>query len=556
MLSYKLSNFLLNGHDESPITDDGVTFSELKDDVIKARASIKSVPNEEIALFHSDAYIFLVWLLAAWQEGRKVLVPVDKNIALNPRFSGWLKVGEFDAPDLTEWDVGNEVANRVLSEVDSNFGALGVFTSGSTGEPVRIDKTMRQLENEVDALEFTFGEKIEKDVVFYRSVSHQHFFGMPFGVFWAISRGSMLSRVAIKGGHEWNTSTPQVLITSPSFLKSIADTTSLHKKIGSGIQSIFSAGGILEDSIFSTINSITNNRVFDVYGSSETGHIAWRSSPEMPWQVQEGVEFKRPVEDVLEIKSKFCPSDEWFSTSDLAHLRGNSFEILGRADRIIKIEGIRVSLIQLVASIKESSLVEDCLISDIDNGRRTQLGAVLKLSSLGLQTLEVDGRLPLINTLKESLRSKVNAIAIPRRWRFIEEFPVNSLGKVLKVNLDGIFSEGLKTPIIISRKVDENSIELVLDMLKNLDCFNGHFDDFPVVPGVALIEWAVKAADVHLVKSHIFSGMSQIKFQKFIKPNQIIRLRLDLDPESMSLKYKYHNAGNVYSSGILKFRNK
>jgi 3-hydroxymyristoyl/3-hydroxydecanoyl-(acyl carrier protein) dehydratase len=276
----------------------------------------------------------------------------------------------------------------------------------------------------------------------------------------------------------------------------------------------------------------------------------------MPWQVQEGVEFKRPVEDVLEIKSKFCPSDEWFSTSDLARLRGKSFEILGRADRIIKIEGTRVSLSQLVASIKESSLVEDCLISDIENGRRAQLGAVLKLSSLGLQTLENDGRLPLINSLKESLRSKVNAIAIPRRWRFIEEFPVNSLGKVLKVNLDGIFSEGLKTPIIISRKVDENSIELVLDMLKSLDCFNGHFDDFPVVPGVALIEWAVRAADVHLVKNHIFSGMSQIKFQKFIKPNKIIRLRLDLDPESMSLKYKYHNAGIVYSSGILKFRNK
>ena len=100
MLSYKLSNLLLNDRDDLPITDDGATFAGLKDDVSKARASIKSVPNDEIALFHSDAYIFLVWLLAAWQEGRKVLVPVDKNIALNPSFSGWFKVGEFDIPDL------------------------------------------------------------------------------------------------------------------------------------------------------------------------------------------------------------------------------------------------------------------------------------------------------------------------------------------------------------------------------------------------------------------------------------------------------------------------
>ena len=556
MLSHKLSTLLLNEHDELSITDDGVTLAELKNDVSRARGSIKSVPNDEIALFHSDAYIFLVWLLAAWQEGRKVLVPVDKNITLSTRFSSWFKVGEFDAPDLTGWDSGNEVINRVFTEIDSSFEALGIFTSGSTGEPVQIDKTIRQLENEVDALEFTFGEKIEKDVVFYRSVSHQHFFGMPFGVYWALSRGSRFSRVAIKGGHEWNTSTPQVFITSPSFLKSIGDATSQHKSIGSGIRSIFSAGGILEDSIFSTINSITNTRVVDVYGSSETGHIAWRSSPDMSWQVQEGVEFKRPIEDVLQIKSKFCPNDDWFPTSDLARLSGNSFEILGRADRIIKIEGTRVSLSQLMASIRESGLVEDCLISDIENGRRAQLGAILRLSPLGLQILEVDGRLRLINSLKESLRSKVNSIAIPRRWRFVEEFPANSLGKVLKVNLDGLFLEGLKTPIIINRKVEGKTVELVLDMLKSLDCFNGHFDGFPVVPGVALIEWAVRAAEAHLVKNHIFSGMSQIKFQKFIKPNQIIRLSLDLNTESMNLKYKYHNVGIVYSSGILKFRDK
>ena len=249
MLSHKLSTLLLDSNYERLITEDGVTLAALKKDVANARESIKAVTHDELALFHSDAYIFLVWLLAAWQEGRKVLVPVDKNIALSPKFANWFKIGEFDAPDLTQWGNGKGLDVETFSVLKPGFDALGVFTSGSTGEPVRIDKTIRQLENEVDALEFTFGAAIPKDVVFYRSVSHQHFFGMPFGVYWAISRGSMLSRMAIKGGHEWNTSNPQVLITSPSFLKSIADTTAQHKNIGLGIQSIFSAGGILEDSI-------------------------------------------------------------------------------------------------------------------------------------------------------------------------------------------------------------------------------------------------------------------------------------------------------------------
>ena len=378
---------------------------------------------------------------------------------------------------------------------------------------------------------------------------------MPFGIFWALSRGSRIARVAIKGPHEWNSITPQVLITSPSFLKSVADTTAQHKNLGSNIQSIFCAGGVLDAATFSKINEVTNTRVVDIYGSSETGHIAWRSSPDMPWQVQAGVEFKKPIETVLEIKSKFCPSYEWFPTSDLAIQKDDSFEILGRADQIIKIEGTRISLSHLVKSIGESELVDDCLISDLGNGRRSQLGGVLKLSKLGIETVEAKGKLYLINAIKDSLRGKVISISIPRRWRFVDEFPKNSLGKILKIELDDLFSRGLKAPIVISKNSHELSLRLLLDMPKSLRCFEGHFDEFPVVPGVALIEWAIKNAQNLLLKNCIFSGMSQIKFLNFIKPNQLIWLKLDFDQTSLNLKFEYFNADTIFSSGILKFRN-
>ena len=555
MPANKLSTFLLGNLDESLITDDGITLARLKDDVAKARGSLKAIASQKIALFHSDAYIFLVWLLAAWQEGRKLLVPVDKGIASNPEFDEWFKLGEFDDPDISTWSDQAEEGNKRFIAIDQEFDALAVFTSGSTGSPVKISKKIWQLESEIAAMEFTFGEVISNDVVFNRSVSHQHFFGMPFGIFWALSRGSKISRVAIKGPHEWNSITPQVLITSPSFLKSVADTTAQHKNLGSNIQSIFCAGGVLDAATFSKINEVTNTRVVDIYGSSETGHIAWRSSPDMPWQVQAGVEFKKPIEIVLEIKSKFCPSYEWFPTSDLAIQKGDSFEILGRADQIIKIEGTRISLSHLVKSIRESELVDDCLISDLGNGRRSQLGGVLKLSKLGIETVEAKGKLYLINAIKDSLRGKVISISIPRRWRFVDEFPKNSLGKILKIELDDLFSRGLKAPIVISKNSHELSLRLLLDMPRSLRCFEGHFDEFPVVPGVALIEWAIKNAQNLLLKNCIFSGMSQIKFLNFIKPNQLIWLKLDFDQTSLNLKFQYFNADTIFSSGILKFRN-
>ena len=554
MLSNKLSNLLLSKADGVLITNDGVTLSQLKDDVARARSSLKKVMHDEIALYESDAYRFLVWTLAAWQEGRKVLVPVDKSIALNPIFSNWFMIGEFDGAHLSAWQQDLDLSNKIFHQIEVDFDALGVFTSGSTGDPVRIDKKIWQLENEVEALEYTFGDLIPRGVAFIRSVSHQHFFGMPFALLWAVSRGSMITRQAIKGGHEWNTSYPQVLVTSPSFLKSIVDLDAEHKNIGTGVKSIFSAGGFLDDAVHRSINKVANTRVVDIYGSSETGHIAWRSSPDMPWELQKGVEFKKPIDEILEIKSKFCPNNDWFTTSDLARQSGDSFEILGRADRILKIEGTRISLSQLVNAIKESDLVEDCHISDLEGGRRSQLGCVIKLNSHGCLLISTEGKLALINQLKISLRGKVNSIAIPRRWRFVDKFPQNAMGKVVKKNLDDLFSENIKSPIVVSRRTHGLLLELVLDMSKTLACFKGHFDGFPVVPGVALIEWAIKYSQESLGTSSEFIGMSQVKFQSFIKPNQIVHLKLDFIPEKMNLKFKYHNADAIFSSGILKFR--
>ena len=554
MSGNKLSTLLLSNQDETLITNDGITLAHLKDDVYRARASIMPIASGKIALFHSDAYIFFVWLLAAWQEKRKLLIPVDKNIASNPEFSECFKIGEFDNPEIGVW--GHDVSehDKSFNVIDSDFEAIGVFTSGSTGIPVQISKKIWQLENEVAAMEFTFGKAIAKDVIFNRTVSHQHFFGMPFGLLWALTRGSQISRFVIKGPHKWESTVPQVLITSPSFLKSVAETTSQHSNIGSRIDSIFCAGGVLDSASFSTINEITKTRVVDIYGSSETGHIAWKSSPDMSWQVQEGVEFKKPIDSVLQIKSKFCPSYDWFPTSDLAAQKGESFEILGRADQIIKIEGTRISLSQLVESINESDFVDDCRICDLGNGRRSQLGGVLKLTKQGIDEVDLNGKLHLVNKIKESLRGKVNSISIPRRWRFVEDFPRNSLGKVLKIELDELFSPELKMPIVISRVSQGGSLQLFLDMSKCLQCFKGHFNEFPVVPGVALIEWAIKYAQAQLLKNRTFIGMSQIKFLKFIKPNQVVWLKLVFDVSKSNLKFEYRSFDIILSTGILKFK--
>jgi 3-hydroxymyristoyl/3-hydroxydecanoyl-(acyl carrier protein) dehydratase len=100
----------------------------------------------------------------------------------------------------------------------------------------------------------------------------------------------------------------------------------------------------------------------------------------------------------------------------------------------------------------------------------------------------------------------------------------------------------------------QSSQDLLLDMSKDLTCFEGHFDGFPVVPGVALVEWAIFYAKEGFLDKAVFIGMSQIKFLQVVKPNDIVRLRLDWDSVATSLKFQYFNNEAIFSTGVLKFK--
>ena len=79
----------------------------------------------------------------------------------------------------------------------------------------------------------------------------------------------------------------------------------------------------------------------EVYGSSETGGIAWRQQqtahdekwtplPNIKWRID-------ATEGVLEIRSRHLPDEDWFRTADRAIPVGDDhFMLIGRVDRIVK----------------------------------------------------------------------------------------------------------------------------------------------------------------------------------------------------------------------------
>jgi len=97
---------------------------------------------------------------------------------------------------------------------------------------------------------------------------------------------------------------------------------------------------------------------------------------------------------------------------------------------------------------------------------------------------------------------------------------------------------------------EETSIHAQLDVAADLPCFQGHFPDNPVFPGVLMIE-AVAQAGALLGALTLgleddtfiaFSGVSKAKFAKPVLPGDVLDIRVSI--EKMRLPFVWF-AGNA-----------
>ena len=176
--------------------------------------------GKDLALACDDALEFSAALFGAWQAGVTPWLPGDtlpatletlraRGLLLAGDLPGGIRAGESGVPI----DAG-------LHALDADACALVLFTSGSTGEPAAIRKSLRQLDAEVDALESVFGPMIDADAVVHGTVSHQHIYGLLFRILWPLSSGHSFAPARIAYNEQLTTlgPGPVVLIASPAHL--------------------------------------------------------------------------------------------------------------------------------------------------------------------------------------------------------------------------------------------------------------------------------------------------------------------------------------------------
>jgi acyl-coenzyme A synthetase/AMP-(fatty) acid ligase len=406
-------------------------------------------PAKRWALVCEDSGWFGAGLLALAAHGRSVVLPQAPQ-------AGALKDASVEAVLTDRPQAFDGFETVAVSEPGDDFTAADVpvddaariefYTSGSSGAPKCVPKAFAQLRLEVEALERQWGARIG-DARVAGTVPHHHLYGLLFRVLWPLSTGRPFHAAMCLQPYELRAAAADqrcVIVSSPAFLSRLHAYEELPA--AASVSALFSSGAPLPDDAARALKEAWGQPAIEVYGSTETGGIAWRaweSAEERPWWTSiAGAETEIRTEESgprLWARSGCTWEGDWVPSGDLARYGTDGrFRLEGRADDVLKFEDKRISLSEMRAELMRHPLVTEARLLLLP-GERRQLAAVVVLTAEGRAALAHEGKRALQERLRGALRERYEALLIPRKWRFPETLPDNAMGKTEQARLLALF---------------------------------------------------------------------------------------------------------------------
>ncbi|MCQ2031486.1 acyl-CoA synthetase family protein [Stutzerimonas zhaodongensis] len=524
--------------------------AELRQRALRLAAGLRNRGIVRLAVHLEDAGELAVALLGAWRAGVTVLLPADLQPASRTR------LGHQTDLWLTDHDGDATIADLLAeplegAKLDLDQCRLLLCTSGSSGEPKLIEKRVRQLANEVETLEATWGADLAHACVI-SSVTAQHIYGLLFRVLWPLCAGRPFLRRAQPFSEDIQRASREhtsfCWVASPALLKRMGENLDWHAM--RSVRLVFSSGGPLEADAGKRLQEKLGQLPIEIYGSSETGGIAWRQGGSL-WQPFPPVLLAQDAQGALRVASPFLPPGHVEQTADAARIADDGrFELLGRLDRIVKLEEKRISLPMLEIAMAAHPFVSEARLGVV-NENRAYLAALIALSEAGLHALRNGGRRALTETLRKHLADHCEALALPRRWRLLTRLPHNSQGKLPQAHVEALLqAPRTLQPERLGTVEEAGQWQLQLAIPPDLAHFTGHFPHTPVLPGVVQIDWAIGLArELMEDLPPCFKGMEVLKFQQLARPGDQLNLTLRFDRERNKLHFAYRNGEAACSSG-------
>lgn len=522
------------------------------------RAAFAQVSGSDVALYFEDAVAFSAALWGAWHAGKTPVLASDAQPYTLQSLLPSVHACAGDLPQAVQPLAAEGQQWLPLEPLDMQACKVVMFTSGSTGQPERIVKKLSQLDAEVHALQAAFTEADSAAWQVVATVSHQHIYGLLFRILWPLSAGRPIGERMLRYPEEVQHALEQhsraVLVSSPAFLSRLPSHLD-WSSASANVCRVFSSGGPLSAEAAGHCLQLLQHSPTEVFGSSETGGIAWRRRAEHgdTWQLLPGVQVRVQDDGLLAVRSAhLADAASWWTSADRAKVStdGRSFVLQGRADRVVKIAEKRVSLTAMEQALQALPWVQQAKAVVLESaGALARMGVVLELTDAGWAQLQQCGRRAMGEALRQHLSAYVERVALPRSWRYVSQMPVNAQSKITQQALLQLFNPSIPQPQWLERTQAKATAQLYVD--PSLRVLEGHFPQGTLVPGVAQLQWAVHCAQQAFGLQPRFVRAEVLKFQQPILPGDTVQLVLNWDAAGQRLQFALSSPRGPHASGKL-----
>jgi acyl-coenzyme A synthetase/AMP-(fatty) acid ligase len=512
-------------------------------------------PGRRIALCLDDSFEFASALLAVLACGKEPIIPS----ASTPAYLAMLRehydvlLTEAQTPEIDAGPAASIEGRRIAADAP-----LTLYTSGSSGAPKAVRKILAQFDAEVKTLEMQWGAMLARATLL-ASVPHRHIYGLLFRVFWPLAAGRAFDRERCSEPLQLQARLARVgraaVVSSPAQLSRWIELPGFDA-LAPAPCVFFSSGGALAEEAAAAYTRRFGSAPMEIYGSTETGGIAWRQRHRSDaWEGVRGAQLACDADGALLVRSPHLGHDRWHRTDDaVAFDEDGRFRLKGRLDRVVKLDGKRVSLPEIESHLVLHAYVEQAAAVLLRSPARERLGVLVALTSAGSAALVAHGRVALTKALRAHLAEYVEAVVLPRRWRFCAALPFDERGKLPAAVVAAAFEPRAQGMEVLAHCMYEDTQHYELRVPATLVHFAGHFPGLPILPGVLQIDWAVHLGAQHWPEVRSMASVERLKFMAPVPPGALLRLALSHDPARRQVRFAYRLGERHCASGVLVYR--
>lgn len=355
-------------------------------------------------------------ILSSYCSNSKSILYDNSNKTIQEKMD-FLQIDSFHS------DIKN--TNTIFEDKDFSFI---YFTSGTTGSPVGALKTKENIIREMEVQSKLFKKYNLKRVIV--TVPFIHFYGSLFGLFFALQNGidvvfkeHFLPHDLLEVIDDYS-----LVVTTPLYIKSLnmlGESKDLSKSI------FLSSTAPLFPDVAQEFNTKFNTDIMQLFGSTETGGIAYKYNDEVLWTPLEDVNLSCNENGELHVSSPFVSKvlyEDGFKetngeiqTFDYVEFHGNKFQLVGRSSQIIKLAGKRYSTVQIEQILEKQANINKAVVY-VETNQKSLRGEVLNIT---LETNSVFSS----KEIKQIIKNELSNLKFSIKLQCVDTIKTTAIGK-------------------------------------------------------------------------------------------------------------------------------